>query len=316
MILVGIDAGATRTRALAVDAEGQLVGRGSGGPANPYVVGAARAAGEIAAAAIRAASGRTGEDMVVVAGVAGISDVALREELQGALLAHGPNGQWHLFPETIITLEGALRGRPGIVVIAGTGSVAIGRNEAGEEAQAGGWGYLVEDTGSGTEVGRGVFSVVLRAHDGRGPQTALSALLLRTLGVRGPDEISRAIRAMTVTELSDLARLAVAAAGEGDEVAGRLLTRAAGALADMARAVWDRLHFTTPHPVAWSGGLLRQTAVRAAFSAAVARLCPQAEVGPPDMSATGGALLRAFALARLPFPDDLMQRLATEGEES
>ena len=92
--------------------------------------------------------------------------------------------------DALVALEAGAPGEPGVVIISGTGSIAYGRNAAGEAARSGGWGYVLGDEGSGYWIGRAALRAVLREADERGPKTALTPLLLEHFGVAagaGPD---------------------------------------------------------------------------------------------------------------------------------
>ena len=108
-------------------------------------------------------------------------------------------------PDYAVALAGATDGGPGIVVIAGTGSVAYGENGAGEAHRAGAYGYLIDDAGSGYGVGRAALAAVLRAADGTGEDTSLTGRLLALLGFASVGDIIPAVYG------GSLDRLAIAA---------------------------------------------------------------------------------------------------------
>ena len=134
----------------------------------------------------------------------------------------------------------------GVAVISGTGSLAFGRNAAGQTARAGGWGYLIGDEGSGYAIARQALQAAARAWDGRGPQTALSERLLAELGLAQPSELVHAVygRQQDRHWLAGLARVAVEAADAGDPIACRIIDEAAADLAAMCVAVAKQLGFS------------------------------------------------------------------------
>lgn len=303
MLLVGVDAGATRCRALAASDAGDIVGRGEAGPANPHNVGPTAAAEEIARAVRRATRDHPADS--AVAGVAGTEDPVLRESLRATLQKARIGERLHLYSDAAAALDGAFLGGPGIVVIAGTGAVAWGRDAQGREARAGGWGHQLDDAGSGHYIGRRGLAAVLRAHDRRGLATALTPRLLEELHVAQPQELVRAIRSMAPSDVAALAASVLETAATGDAVAVRIVQAAADELARAAAAVWDRLSFPPGSPVAGVGGLFEHQVMRRAFAEALARDRPDAVLTPPRLPPAGGALWRAFILSGST-PDDAM----------
>ncbi len=310
MILVGVDAGGTSTRAVAVSEEGRRIGAARGGPAALYERTLAEAAQTIAAVVSEATHREAAE--AVVAGVSGAADQKLAAALQRALHAHRMGNLIQVVPDAAIALEGALPGQAGIVVIAGTGSVAWGRNESGTAARAGGWGYLL-DRGSGIDIGRRVLQTLLRSSEEGRSEGLLWSLVAQVLSVAHPEGLAQAARTLRAPDLAALAAPALTAAADGDGVAAQIVNAAADQLAQAARVVWDRLGFQARHRVAGVGGLFTHQVMRDAFRAAMAGRCPDAEVRQPEMPPVGGALWTAFALTGRRFPPTLAAEISGEG---
>ena len=173
-------------------------------------------------------------------------------------------------------------GRCGVCLIAGTGSIALGRDQTGRQARTGGWGHIVGDEGSGFDIGRRALQAVLRAADGRGPQTTLQEALLRAWGLASPPELMGRVYPasgqVVVPDIADLAGLVFAQAAAGDPVARRIVDRAAGELTTAVLAVIADLSFPGAVPLAVTGGVLRhQPRLRAAILRRVRR---RQAVGP------------------------------------
>jgi N-acetylglucosamine kinase-like BadF-type ATPase len=105
--------------------------------------------------------------------------------------------------DALIALVAGVGSAPGVVLIAGTGSIAYGRNARNEAARAGGWGYVLGDEGSGYWIGRQALRAVVRASDGRGPQTSLTPLVLEHYGAAQASGLvhaiyDRAVRPQTI----------------------------------------------------------------------------------------------------------------------
>jgi glucosamine kinase len=294
MLIVGVDSGATRTRALASREDGTSVGKAAAGPGNPHHIGPGPAAAEIARAIREAASGENPD--IVVAGVAGLEDPELKRELRYALEALRPANEIHLFSDAAIALDGAFLGGSGVIVISGTGSVAWGRSAKGDEARAGGWGHLINDAGSGYDIGRRGVNAALRGHDGRGEETALFRMLLKALDVETAQQMAGLVWRMDASQVASLARMVVQAAEEGDAAARTIVRNAAAELAALAAAVWQKLNLGQGQPVAPVGGMFNHARIQKAFTVSVARKCPEAIVVPPRLPPAAGALWRALLL--------------------
>ena len=186
----------------------------------------------------------------------------------------------------------ALPGASGVALIAGTGSIAVGRNAAGLGARAGGWGHVFGDEGSGYELGRRTLQAAAMMDDGRGPATTLLPRLLAHWGLTSaPQLITRVYGdAASKSEIAALADLVVAATEEGDAVALALLDGAATDLAATALAVADRLGFDDGLPLALAGGLLTNvTSLREATVSRIAAQCTLATVAVVTDPALAGA---------------------------
>jgi N-acetylglucosamine kinase-like BadF-type ATPase len=266
VIAVGVDAGGTGSRAVVVR-DGRVVRRRDLGPINVLLHDDAldRLAAAVTDVDARAAG----------FGLAGLRSpeharqiTAELERRTGARVAVGD--------DTDAALAGAFAGRPGIVVIAGTGSGAAGRDAAGNAVRVGGHGYLLGDEGGGYWIGRQAVAAALRAADGTGPATALSALVEREFGslAGAEQQVHR-----NPTDRGLLSRLVPLVAGCDDPVAAGILTAAAEALVELAQAVQDRLG---PLPVAGVGGIFRCPPVREAFAARTGAAEP---AEPPELGA-------------------------------
>jgi N-acetylglucosamine kinase-like BadF-type ATPase len=145
--------------------------------------------------------------------------------------------------DALIALAAGSRGEPGIVIIAGTGSIAYGRNARGATARAGGWGHMIGDEGSGYWIGREALAAVMRASDGRGPSTELTGEVLRHFDVTDLSRLPRIVydREQPRMSVAALGPTVQQASDRGDAVATRILERATEELALAARSVAERL---------------------------------------------------------------------------
>ena len=303
--VLGLDGGGTQTRAAVATVSGEIIGRGQAGACNLAAIPPAEAlAAALAAADLALAEAEQGRTDVTAlcAGVAGVSFVQRRDQFRADLQAVFPDARVTVEPDYAIALTGATGGRPGVIVIAGTGSAAYGENASGQRHKAGAYGYLIDDGGSGYGVGRAALAAVLHAADGTGEPTSLSARILEALGLSAPPELIPGVYGGELTRLkiAGLSRTVAAAAGEDeDAVARAILMRAGGTLAHLAHGITKRLFADaeTPFPVAPIGGLWNAgDFVTDVFTRSLRRFAPQAELTPPLQPPVEGAVLRATAL--------------------
>ena len=199
-----------------------------------------------------------------------------------------------------IALDAAFDTGPGIVVIAGTGSIAYGRDRQGRTARAGGWGFAIGDEGSAHWIGRAVVSAVLRESD-RSSGTEenhlhgqLVTALCKAWGVTSIADLARAANSVPPP---DFAALFPAVVASNDAVALQVLSSAGRELAQMAAVVVDRLFpkdESNPVAVAMTGGVFRHAVLsRGDFYNELRRLDPRVEVNPQVVEPMEGALRMA-----------------------
>lgn len=193
-----------------------------------------------------------------------------------------------------IALEAAFGDQPGVVVNAGTGSFAYGRNKAGQTLRAGGWGFEIGDEGSAHWIGRSAVSALLRASDRNGNKAASSSLakaLFKVWGVASLLDLARWANSVPPPDFSALFRAVVAS---DDELAREVLTRAGEELGEVAAVVIHRLFANDGDatvPVAMIGGVFRHSAlVREAFYNELQTVAPRAQVMPTIVDPVEGAL--------------------------
>jgi N-acetylmuramic acid 6-phosphate etherase len=259
-LCLGIDGGGTHTVALLGGRGGVVLGRGTAGPSNRQAVGTERALAALdeAVSAAFAAAGRTrGPVASACLGLAGADrpedQVVIREWAERVRLA----GQVEVTSDAAILLAAGTPEGWGLVLIAGTGSIAFGRAADGRRARAGGWGHLLGDEGSAYALVMSALQAVARAADGRGPATSLTGRLLARLGVSQPQGLI-AVVYRSGRDRADLAALAplVVEAAEDDAVAAGIVEEEAQELAQAGASVARQLGWGGPVPVALAGGLL------------------------------------------------------------
>lgn len=319
--LLGIDGGGTRTRALIVTPEGTILGRGDAGSSNYHAVGLAAAAGALAGALQQALATAHVTDGPSGAffGLAGVKTVAdhqaVREILAGLPWPSRP-AALGLDHDLRIALAGGCAEGPGLVVVAGTGSAAYGRDRAEHTAQAGGWGWVLDDLGSGYWIAVQGLRAVMEAVDGRGQATRLEPALLAELSAASAREAMLWAQSASTTraQLASLASVVLATA-EDDSVAAAILAEGARQLGRLVTAVLSRLDFPPEEHVSVvpAGGALSHPRYQAAFAAELARVSARcALVTHPEPPIVGAVLLAAEAAGQ-PLSEAARQRLAKSG---
>ena len=197
---LGVDGGASKTAALVTDENSVPLGRGLAGGSNHLRVGIEQATRNIERAvnsALVEAGVAIREIEYAYCGIAGSDHIEHHERVVEALRVFFPRGNFVVDNDARIALTGAVGFGSGIVVIAGTGSVAFGRNTNGGEARAGGWGPKIGDEGSGYAIARDGLTAIVRAYDGRGPATKMTDLLCFQYAMCDPADLPRFVYATT-----------------------------------------------------------------------------------------------------------------------
>ncbi len=255
--VLGIDAGGTKTRALLADDAGRVLGDALAGGANLRTHGELEVE-KVLHQVIEEASAAAGAIPAALAlGIAGADRPADEAVLRGIFRRIGFREQVVVTNDARIAFVAGSAERVGLALVCGTGSIAWGRNRAGEIARSGGWGWHVGDEGSGFWIGERAIRGVLRAVDGRGPATSLDRALSEHFEIARPEQILYAIydREFPRTRVAKFAPRVEEAALAGDEVAKGILSDAAAELVQAAVSVRDRLFLeSSAYDVVLSGG--------------------------------------------------------------
>ncbi len=305
---LGVDGGQSSTLALIGDETGRIAGWATAGPCNH--VGAAEGRGKF----LRV----MGECISQAAERAGLSPDKPKFRAACLGMSGGPDDKAALLADLIdaerlvvthdakIAWAGATEGAPGIIVIAGTGSIAYGENAQGETARAGGWGFIYGDEGGGFDIARQALRATLKEYEGWGPRTALTPALLEITGAANANDALH--RFYTVDwPRSRVAELAIAVdriASEGDPVAADILRNAAQQLAMLAasvkRQLWnEEAAEEAPIQLAWVGGVFQSQILLERFRTLVL-LDGNVQAESPKRSPAAGALITAYRAAGLP----------------
>jgi glucosamine kinase len=294
-IFLGIDGGGSKTSSVIGD-EQSLLGTGVSAGSNVVRVGeeiareSLRAAIRQACAAANVAPTEIQRTCVGIAGGAGpkIAEVVRR------LLSELVSGEVEVLGDMVIAMEAAFGSGPGVIVIAGTGSIAYGRNSKGEVARAGGWGFAISDEGSGHWIGRSAVAASLRVYDETGDQStgALLESITKSWGVNTREQLVVAANGSPAPDFAALLPAVLSAADAGDATAQGVLTRAGAELATLAKIVIGRLFdHDGVAAVAVAGGVFCNCAlVRENFYDSLRGEHPQVVPNPGVVNPAEGAL--------------------------
>ena len=299
-IVVGIDGGGTKTRALVADEHGERIAEaiGAGSAVRPQEV--ERSAGIIAGVARDALEIAEKSDVrprVLCVGVAGVGRDKERQALWESLVTHQIADEVVVQTDFAVALDDAFGEGPGVLLIAGTGSSAFGRGPAGATARCGGWGPNIGDEGGGAWIGRRALSVVAAAADGREPETALTGAVLTATEVSEASELIRWAAAATPASFASLAPVVMSVADAGDLRANSIVSLAVEELSLHIRALAREL-FTDERasvPVAFTGGLLSKgSSLRKRLEHRLKSAAPGAQIHAGEIDPARGAVRGAL----------------------
>jgi N-acetylglucosamine kinase-like BadF-type ATPase len=287
--VIGVDGGGTKTYAVILDMNLKVIGEGLAGPSNPLRVGITNACAAIREAidkACEVAKLRRSDLLAAEIGLAGARRQELRVRMRETLKGLGI-GEVVVTSDADIALYGATLGAPGLIVIAGTGSICCGINGRGKKFCAGGWGPIAGDEGGGAWIARRALRAIAHATDGRGPATALTEIACTYFHVSDPNDLSTAIYSPTITNerLAGFGRDVVAAAKTKDRIAREILAEGGRELGYAAAAVIRNLKLERDEfPVAFVGGVFAAAGelVLACMREELSKVAPKAYLAPPQ----------------------------------
>lgn len=300
---IAVDGGGSKTMVVCheLTGEGKILGEAKTSSTNPHSVGEAAAEASLREGILNALAscGRTVADVACVClGMSGVdrpSDkVKVRSWVRGVV---GPDLPVMVSNDAEIALANGTHGKlDGVVLICGTGTIALGYNGAtGEHFRAAGWGALLCDPGSGYDIGQRVLIAVASAHDGRGPETALSGAVLARLGFEKPEDIIGWIYNQDKfcwQMVADLAPLALDWADKGDAVAAGIMDEAVAGLAKSVLAVAGRMRYgeDDEFTLVYAGGIACSGRLSNRLDPIILKKYPKAKIVIPETDPVMGAV--------------------------
>lgn len=299
--VIGVDGGGTKTLGAIARFDGAAIATTEVGSTNHHsnpIETVRENLTTLIGGLLTAAGVRSADVACICLGMAGVDRPEDRPLIEGIVGETLPGVKCVPVNDGVIALVGGTLKPFGIVVISGTGSIAVGIDREGTRARAGGWGHVLGDEGSGYQIGLKALRAVCRAHDGRTGPTALASGLLVHLGLEKPEQLLGWIKQIEAAkaEIAALSRVVFDAAGEGDQAALTILTEEANELAMATRAVAHKLFpGREDYEVVVAGGNLRKNDLFfGLFCDAVAKAVPGVPVVQPRKEPVDGAVLHAI----------------------
>jgi N-acetylglucosamine kinase len=302
MHVLGIDAGGSKTVCLLADGEGNVLAEARGPGANLQTSGELEVEKVLHQVIDEAIGDRGVQPQIVCVGIAGVDRPRDSQALATIMRRLGFKSGTLIVNDALVALVAGAGIGPGLVIVAGTGSIAYGRDAAGRAARAGGWGYLLGDEGAGFWIGRLALSAVVRQFDGRAPDTMLTRLVLEHMRLDSPRDLIQVVYegGLHRQSMAGVALLVRDAADGGDAVARDILARASAELVAAAASVVSKLEMRgLPFRTVLTGGVFRgMPAMVATVAAGMAEVAPRSEVRCLEVEPALGAVSLALEAAR------------------
>ena len=314
-LFLAVESGGTRTIASIFSDEGELLGYSIGGPSSHHVVGVARSE-ETLKAVISDCMASVGlKDYVFEIGCFGTASLdtpkdfeIISEIVKSMNIVKNPI----IVGDHVTAYYTVTGGRPGIVVIAGTGSIGYGRVKDGVEARAGGWEWLVSDEGSAYDIARRALVYAVRSYDGLEEKTSLLDKFMEHFKASSFEEfIQKLYEDPRKHRIASLATIVATAAHEGDNVARKILRIAGKELGLLAFSVAKKLRIENdPIIVGCVGGVFRSgPIIFNSFKSFIRKKMPKATIMEPVFSAIEGAMFLCLKEAGIQLSENLMKKI-------
>ena len=304
---LGFDGGATKTAGAIIDSNGNAIAeRTSGGPSNFQIIGTEQASRNIMDVA-NAMLDETGVDFLHVAGIfLGLTGAGRKADQDIMLVGFsqflksaGRNVPWiGVESDALAALEGAFPGKAGMILISGTGSILLAKDDHGTVRRVGGWGRFVGDEGSGYFIGKAGLTACAKEYDGRGNATRISELVRERMNIDSPQTLVRKIYQENF-DIASVARLVIDAATEGDEIARSIIDAASDELILHVRSAIRQIGKEIP--IAFMGSIItHHNPLVTRLTGLILQEFPMVRICPPEQSAAVGAALLALKGATNP----------------
>jgi N-acetylglucosamine kinase-like BadF-type ATPase len=294
--ILAIDGGASRTRCIAIQRSGRILGKAESGPSNHLQQSdesIEQRLAEVTERTLQAANISKSDITCLSAGLAGVDYDGYGAEPMNKLFHRLGFTQCLVHGDMVIAHAAALGMQPGIVVIAGTGSVILGIDDTGRRVRVGGWGPLYGDEGSAQHIAAAALRAAARAHDGRGPATTLLEALTRALSLPDFRSSISILYGPNAQNIASLCKVVHQIADTGDPVAHSLFATAGDELAEGVATAATRLHRENlPLLISYQGGVAEHCPLLVeCMREHLAERLPHAQLVPPRWRPVIGAYL-------------------------
>ncbi len=299
MIVLGVDSGGTKTKSIIVNSELKLLGIGIGGAGNYQSIGIDKAKNNIGESIEKALSeaGIKSDDLDVGGfGIAGLDTEKDYNKIWEFLDEMKIVEDKYLVNDVVISHYGCLRGKPGVTIVAGTGSISYGVNKEGEETRVGGWGWLIGDEGSGFYLARRGLQEATRAYDGRSEETILEKLAINHFDLSEFEDLFQKVyeEFNQPADISSFAEKVIEGASKGDETSIEIVEDACEELFLYAKTIKQKLGLKDPLNLGLMGGLFSSDLVVNKIKNRIKRDYPNAKIMKPVDNPVVGAVALAL----------------------
>ncbi len=309
-VFSGIEGGATRTVCVIGDEAGRLLGVGHGGPSNYLTVGIETVKKSLSKAVDSAlkAGGLHRSPEATYAGLAGRGLFPQPSAVEKALREATRSRKVFISNDACVALYGAFAGGPGMILVSGTGSIAMGRDTHGKLARVGGWGHILGDEGSGFRLGLEGMRAVTRAHDGLLPPTELTERALSFFGIERAEELVKVfyLRGVGKERLATFSKEVLDTAVRGDGVAVEIVASECKALKQMVKILRAKLFLDRPKLALFGGVLEGSQWFKKGF---IEELGDEAEVVKPMFSPVTGAYMLALSSSSVELNPEIVENI-------
>ncbi len=297
--VIGMDGGGTKTAVLLADTSGRVLEEFTGGTMNYNGSSKERIDSNLQSIfhRITEKSFQAQECAAICVGAAGISNLAVKEQLLEHIRKAGYWCPVKIVGDVDTAFAGALENQEGIILISGTGSICLGKDKEGKSYRTGGYGHLIDDVGSGYAIARESLSAIVKSNDGRREPTLLKELVFEYLNINSVEELISYVYApgRNKKEIAELSILIGKAAECGDRAAERIIEDCARDLTELAAPVVRQ--WKEAPVLAVSGSvLLQNTLIYEKFCKSMQKAYPGITVTKAKRTAVYGAMLLALKL--------------------
>lgn len=313
--VLAVDAGGTGCRAALCNRDGQLLGFAQGNSCNYHSIGIEKAAESLIVLLTALSKKQALHINCVVFGLAGLdtkTDEAILTAIanQALTAAKITSDSIYLCNDAMLTLKGSMGRNNGVLIAAGTGSIACGITKEGLETRVGGWGHRVGDEGSGYSIGKAAIAHVLKNYDGREKPSGISAAILSAMSFPNEEDLIHWVYSsrFSVAQVAALTPIIIRLAEDGDWQGNKIIQRACQDLVDMALTVVRKLNLLgAEFSLVLSGGVLKNQFVRRPVIQLLTGTCPGLQVVAPSFQPICAGLRFGLMTTRIDNPTLLNQ---------